>query len=849
MLMLFTAPGQPGQAVQLSARIAEGTEGASVRRSDLDGASTDLRRSAATGASLAAAILYREKYLHRHILVRYEAGAELFNAHGRSADLAFALALVQARTASDPGAIMAAVAATGTLGDDGAIGRVDGVAEKLALALAHLPPGSLFVFPSANDADLSGDARREADARGIALLPVFRLEEAMRHLGVAISHTWLECPFRGLEPFETRHASIFFGRDAEAAELVALLGRRGETGLGAVAVVGPSGSGKSSLVLAGAIPVLTRADSLIRWGVLRFASTLDDGDIARKTLVRALCAAWHHGEAGGLAPRDMPDPGFDPADFLRWLRAQVAEPERTRFVLVLDQMENWLRYDMRPETLRALCAFLKALAAKGIWLLATLTTAAAAELKALPDLAALFGIEGEYRLDSRLGAACLDAVIHAPARAAGLHFEPGLDTEIFAAASHGGADMLPLLELLLTELYERRDVQRNELRFEDYRRVGGLDGVIAARAEAAFESIQPAAQAALPLLLWALLTAGEMEPGHYPPDHPVHELVARFQAARLLAEDRNAEGRAVVRATHEALFRHWPRAVAWRRTNEADINLWRDLARESIQWIGGQRALMPSGPQLRAAVALVEGKSAFWTAADQAVLTYVRRSAEQRSRRRALSYLAVGIPLAGAVAIGIKAGFDRIESRYVTRIDFNDASVPPGKEIAADAYLHHNGISVSARFPDYSRVVLTDSLGLYNGGAVDSSSRGIVLTQRVNDHTAPISFTLTLEASVRSVRIWRSALFAATGSGIIHPAWTAHAFDEANMDIAIVGEPMLAEHSDIPARVFELDGKYSSRIRGIRVVSDYRDRRGVPFAAFHAALISGIELIRSHDFL
>ena len=166
---------------RLTAEIGEGTHGIGLRRADMPGASADLAASAKAGAARAAEILYRERYLRRHLVVGYAAQGELFNVHGRSADLAFALALAAAVKAAHGlgGATPPVVAATGTLDENGRVQKIEGLAAKLTLALTHLPPKSLIVFPQDNKDDLSADAKALAAAREIVLAPVAHLEDAI----------------------------------------------------------------------------------------------------------------------------------------------------------------------------------------------------------------------------------------------------------------------------------------------------------------------------------------------------------------------------------------------------------------------------------------------------------------------------------------------------------------------------------------------------------------------------------------------------------------------------------------------------------------------------------------------
>jgi hypothetical protein len=885
--MLVTSAGAAGMAVQLSAHVAEGTRGNAVRRIDVQDGSVDLGESAEIATRLVYDILQREKYLYRQIIVRYESDTSLINVHGRSADLAFAIALAMAVQYEicerrDIDIAETEIAATGMLGDDGAVLPVEGIAEKLAAALAVLPPRSRVLLPGGTERDLPAEIRRQAEERGIALVPVSRIEEALKHIGITISRTWLDCPFRGLEPFEYKHASVFFGREKEIEDILSLLDRRAAKGPACVVVRGPSGSGKSSLVQAGVIAALLRRGThdgdtkRYRWGMLRRRDAKADIDPIRErqALAAALYDAWRHDEPGGLGRHHRAGEtagAFDAAAFLAWLdtrhlpldqnasagvvdrlawaantaaQGAIDPPERTRYVFVLDQLEEWFTAPLQPALIEELCTFMARLAERGVWLIATMTNTAAPLLAKHPALAASFGVEGEYVLNQQRGATNLEAVIREPAKAAGLRFESGLDAEIFAASNHGGVDVLPLLELLLTELYERRDPAHNELRFSDYREVGGLDGVVSARAEAAFHQCAPAAQSMMPQLLWRLATAGEFVASHYATESPIHALVAAFSEKRLLVQDQSIHGFISVRAAHDALLRHWSRAVEQRRNDEADIPLWLDIARESRQWARGERALIPSGPQLQAALALSRRRQAFWNDGDRPVLDYITRSAQQRSRRRVLSYVAWGIPALIAAGAGLKGAYDYVESLYITRITFNDASMPDGTTgIAADPYLHHKGISVVSREPENSTMVIKSSLGLYGGRAVDSTSSGNVLTQEVGDQTAPISFTLRFAEPIKRVRLRRAALWPATGSGVTHPAWKAVALDESFHEISTVREPLLAEYRDIPAETYELESAADKLIHLVRITSDYRNEKGIPFAGFHAVLISEIDLI------
>jgi len=863
--LLVTTGETSGLIAALTAHIAEGTRGKGLRRADVINGGASLGESAALGTGLAYDVLYREKYIDRQLLVRFESEAPLVNVHGRSADLAFALAFAAAALSStgntgDDAGTKFAVAATGMLGEDGSILAVSGLASKLAAAIAALPASALVLFPGANEGDLTADIRRHAELRNIKLQPVFRIEDALQRIGVAISSTWLESPFRGLEPFEFRHASIFFGRERQIEDALSLLARRAEAGQRTLQVLGPSGSGKSSLVLAGILPALLRRglhgqptlDG--RWGLLRPRAVTADVDLEKElgSLNRALKMSWRHGDAAGLPRKngiDTPDGSLDPDAFMAWLASQSPEPGRTRYIWVLDQMEEWFVGALQPATLSRFSTFLTEISRRGVWLIATLTSAAEPLLGRYPELAAIFGIEGRYVLSPQQGAGELEEVISGPARAASLTFQPGLEREIFAAASHGGPDVLPLLELLLTELYERRDPARNELRMEDYRAVGGLDGVISTRAEAVYQRLPETSQNLFPAFHWKLATNTELRPSDYSADSPMHTLIQGFQGKRLLVETRGADGHTGVHAAHEALFRHWPRAVEQRQKHESDIRLWLDLLRESGQWARGERALIPSGPQLAAARSVYERRASDWTASDVSVVNYLRASLHQHQRRQFLVAGAVGLPMIVASGFGLRAIYDYLESRHVTRIKFEKALLPePNYYAPAAPFLIEFGVSISDQTPG-SQVLIKSSAKHYSGRAVRSPFVMSQDTDVPHDISAlPVSFTLSFDKPVNAVLITRAAFWAATDSGVVLPGWRADALDVNGKVIWQVAEPLFGSYFEVPARTVRLESKAGNvdaqSIHSVRIESDFRNELGEAWAAFRSVLIEEIQLVR-----
>ena len=870
---MLLAAGAAGVAAPLTARLAEGARGEGVRRVDVEGSSEDARTSALRGAGLAYTLLYREKYVDRRLIVRFESAAPLANVQGDSADIAFALALAAhlARPDGAPSLSLPPIAATGALNDEGRLTAIEALPAKLAAALEALPPGAVVVFPKANAAEVTAQLRSLAAEHGVELMACASIEEALRGLGVSLSRTWLDAPFRGLEPFEFRHAAIFFGRDQEISDILALIRHRAAQGRRAVLVEGPSGSGKSSLVLAGVTPALLRrgaegrpAGGLV-WGLLRPGGVRADVDAGRELddLAAAAQGAWLHDDPQALSPRPaLGREALDADRLMAWL-TQGAGRAPPGLVLVVDQLEQWFDAALQPATILTLTNLLAGLAERGVTVIATGTPACAAALADHPALAAAFGVEGRYPLARELDAARMEAVIRGPANAARLHFEPGLDAEIFAAASQGGADVLPLLELLLTELYERRDETRNLLRLSDYRAVGGLDGVISARAEMVFAQVSGEEQVAFDEMIWRLSTRGEIRLADDPADSALRRLIDACRARRLLSTQTGPRGEPTVRPAHEALLRHWPRAVRRRQADEADIRLWLDLVREAGQWARGERAPIPPGPQLEAARTLRERRRAAWTSGDRVTLDYINKSVHGRDAQRLTARVAVGLPAAAAVGFGLLMAGQQVAAMHRTVVDLSRVQVRSSDHmVAAAPALQKYGINIIAQSPEAAVPVILNNTGLYGGRAADPAVSENFLTQFDSaPFTAPVSYTMEFYRPVKAVVLVRPALWAASCSGITHPAWTAQAYDRAGVELARADEiltraipwfdprdasqPCPFAHvfpQGAPAATYRLTARGDRRIARLKITSDYR-LDGKPFAGEQAALIEQMQLI------
>src|SRR5208282_303185 len=114
-------------------------------------------------------------------------------------------------------------------------------------------------------------------------------------------------------------------------------------------------------------------------------------------------------------------------------------------------------------------------------------------------------------------------------------------------------------------------------------------------------------------------------------------------------------------------------------------------------------------------------------------------------------------------------------------------------------YLKRYGISIAAFDPPRAAVIIMSNIGYYRGMAIDPISSEHFLTAESDPVAAPISYTLHFDHPANEVRLLRAALWAASPSGVTHPAWTALAVDGEGQELARGGEALLRSFKTIPA--------------------------------------------------
>ena len=395
-------------------------------------------------------------------------------------------------------------------------------------------------------------------------------------------------PFKGLRSFEEADATDFVGREELVRQLIARLAGP-DSSASLVAVVGPSGSGKSSVVNAGLVPAL-RAGAVTgsdRW----FVARMTPGHHPFEQLERALLSVAVNAPAS-LAELLLHADGLRPA-------MERILPEGGELLLVIDQAEELFTLTAANDRRRFLDLLGQTLddTAAGVRIVMTLR----ADFYDRPLRHERFGrhLAAGTQAVPPMTPGELERAILEPAERAGLRPESGLAARIVAEASEQpGA--LPLLQYALSELWERREGAR--LSLSAYDASGGIAGAVSRRAEHLVTQLDDDGREQARQIFLRLV-----EPGEGTPDTArkvrlgeleamtadsvtMEEVTERFARFRLLLVDRDPDTREpTVELAHEALLRAWPRLQQWVDDARDDLRQQRRLATAATQWIEAGR--------------------------------------------------------------------------------------------------------------------------------------------------------------------------------------------------------------------------------------------------------------------
>ena len=476
-------------------------------------------------------------------------------------------------------------------------------------------------------------------------------------------------PYKGLRAFEEGDAVDFFGREELVQQLVDRVARTRF-----LAVVGPSGSGKSSVVRAGLIPALRR-------GAVAGSDTWRIADLFPGTnpldgLEAALLRAVPEPPASLMDQLEHDERGLNRA-VLRLLPSDGSE-----LVLVIDQFEEVFTL-VEDEAVRT--HFLGSLEAAA--------TDPHSRLRVVATLRADFydrpllyrGFAELFR--SRVEAVIplspdeLERAISGPAKRVDVSLEPSLIAAMLTdVAEEPGA--LPLMEYALTELFDRRDGR--VLTLATYRGLGGVSGALGRRAEELHDGLDAEGREAARQLFLRLVALGEgsedtrrraprSEFASLDVDQRAMSTVLdAFGASRLLSFDRDpSTGAPTIELAHEAILTAWPRLHRWIDAAREDLRIERRLAAAAREWVDADRdpSFLIQGSRLEQAESWASGARIAVTPEEREYLESSeaerdRRTAEEAAREaheeelerrsyRRLRALVVVLAVAAVIAVGL----------------------------------------------------------------------------------------------------------------------------------------------------------------------------------------------------
>lgn len=451
-------------------------------------------------------------------------------------------------------------------------------------------------------------------------------------------------PWKGLASYESSDANLFFGRRDAIDALTAEVKTKSF-----VAVLGASGTGKSSLVRAGVLPKV-REDS--RWRVLDPARP---GTAPLDALGQAIAPL-----GSGVAPTTAD--GIQGA-VTAWV---TANPGR-QLLIVLDQTEELVT--MAPlgadrNEVPALLARLLEAHPLAVRVLVTLRT----DFEPQFDRSALqpWWANGRYVVPPMTRKE-LKEIIERPASERVLYFENAdlVERLLDDVANNPGG--LPLLSFALSEMYIRYVVRQSNDRMltrKDYDDLGGVVGALRCRADAEFKALDPAHQQSMQHLMLRMVSGGagslvkrrvsdaELEFADAAETARVAEVANRLTHARLIVQGKEADGEGYVEAAHDALVRGWVSLKDWMdAVNASPVPLAtrQKLAAESLEWkaktdpVAKKGLLWSDSTRSALLLPLVRGKAPWMNAHE---LAFAERSVRGRRNAR---YLAVAVTIAMTV--------------------------------------------------------------------------------------------------------------------------------------------------------------------------------------------------------
>ena len=437
--------------------------------------------------------------------------------------------------------------------------------------------------------DFAGDEGEPLDTS--VLVEPEELDESDVVLTLEIVGEGAPNPYKGLNAFDEGDADTFFGREIVVKELVNQFTNPQKRFLG---LIGPSGSGKSSIVRAGIIPQFRRnaVEGSEKW----FISTMVPSNDPFRELSEALL------RVSISAPENWGDMLRTNIQGLHNLLGMILPEEDSQLLLFIDQFEEvFTLWDDDEQREIFLGSLWYALHQKNTRLRLIITLRADFYDRPLhyQQFGELLRQNTEVVLPlnfQELGRAILE-----PANKVGLRIESGLANALLEDV-HNQPGALPLLQYTLTELYDRRDKEAHEIHFADYEALGGISGALAERAqEIYFSRLNDAEQGLAQQLFLRLISIDENGAAtrrranwhqlmQGVEQEELENVINAFSRHRLLTTDSDPVTRIpTIEVAHEALITAWDELKTWIEDNRHALQKRQELRIETDRWLDIER--------------------------------------------------------------------------------------------------------------------------------------------------------------------------------------------------------------------------------------------------------------------
>jgi WD40 repeat protein/energy-coupling factor transporter ATP-binding protein EcfA2 len=384
-------------------------------------------------------------------------------------------------------------------------------------------------------------------------------------------------PYVGLMPFTEKDRAYFYGRTQAIVDLKSLLEQQNF-----VALLGNSGSGKSSVLLAGLIPTLKNHNWLClvcrpqNMAIYQLAAMLIDGiyydssneitEISRLREIDELSRILHSN------PQFIHSPVH---------RIQNKNPNIRHILLAIDQFEELYTLNQIEIQQVFIKNILKLLnISQQVHLLINLRTDFLPLALDNPDFAHLFDSQ-RNKLLGKLNKDELREAILLPAKKYGVEFDKGLYKRILHDLSKYNAQ-LPLLQFTLQKLWENH--KGRYISHADYEILGGVSKAISLHADNVYSGLNDQAKAILRKLLIQLVQPGmgiedtrKILPLNYFTEPEQKQIIQHLISERLLTTNENN-----IEIIHEALLHHWQPLRNW-LTEDRQFRLWQEGLRHYLR--------------------------------------------------------------------------------------------------------------------------------------------------------------------------------------------------------------------------------------------------------------------------